>query len=153
MLRAEDRANELCKIMENIVGIKDVRARVRFHPYPMLRAMIWTQMRKEGYSVMSCGKTFGKDHATVTYNVAKWTSISDDRLPGWNDYIAIWDAFQRDVSELPSPFDRDYGDRITVAALQEQISGIPDDATVVVESCKKRSINYDKELNTLFIRG
>ena len=152
-MNTELRAKELCSAMERIVGVKDVTARTRMAPYPMLRAMIWTQLAREGYKLKDCGRIFDKDRATVIHMVKKWTTIISERLPGWDNYISIWDAFQRDIGGTCASEPQSFGERLTVALLQVQMQSLPPDATVLIEPSIVRSLRYDNELNTLIIRG
>lgn len=153
MIPANERADELCAIMQDIVGIANIKSRTRQAPYPLLRAMIWTQMVNDGYSRTSCGRSFDMDHATVTYNVNKWRDIAYKGLPGWRDYLSIWRAFQKRVVELPEHDNVEARERLTVSFLQTQMRELPPDATIVLEPGQSCRVKYDQQLNTLFIRG
>ena len=153
MLNEYDRADELCKIMESIVGLGDIRNGSRRYPFPMLRAMIYTQMRRDGFSFPSIAAAFGKNHCTVIYMVKKWEAIAGERNTSWSDYLSVWDSFHRIVEEDGHTLESSTSERLTVLDLRMRMAGIPMDATVVLEPSKRRSFKYDKELNTLFIRG
>ena len=153
MLNEYERADELCKVMENIVGLGDIRNGNRRYPFPMLRAMIYTQMRRDGFSFPSIALAFGKNHCTVIYMVKKWEAIAGERNTSWSDYLSVWDSFQRIVEEDGHTLESSTSERLTVSYLRMGMADLPTDATVVLEPSKRRGIKYDHELNTVFITG
>lgn len=146
------RAEELCRIMRSIVGNVELRSDTRVSPVPMLRAMVFSQMKKEGFTVTAIGRAFGRDHSTVTNMYQKWDAIARENNGSWRDHLSIWDAFQRLIKEKGTTVER--GDEgMTVAYIRLCISNLPADASVVIEKGRDGGLKYNQELNTLFIRG
>lgn len=71
--------------------------------YPTARALIWYQMRKEGYFTSEIGRAAGKHHSTVIQITNKLNEIIKEQNPSWKTVLRIWSIFQYRIdTECPN---------------------------------------------------
>lgn len=150
MNNAYTRAAELTDIMESLSGVNNLMGGGRKRPYPELRSMIWIVMRDEGYSFCEIGEAFGRHYATVVNMEKKWREITRTRNPGWREFLRIWDRFKEAVESTKNkPAKKE---RLTALTLQSFLSYVPPTAVVVFIQDGDEGLNYDRRLNTVFIK-
>lgn len=99
-----ERYQELRNLLAEITDLDpDQIVNNRHGFYPTARAMVWYQMRKEGYFTSEIGKAAGKHHSTITILTNKLEAIIKEQNPSWKTILRIWNIFQYRVdTECPN---------------------------------------------------
>ena len=90
----EERYNKLAWQLEKISGYDiTLNTVTRKYPYPLLRAMVYKQLRDEGFSSTAIGKVAGKDHATVLQVIQTLVGVIDYPTQKDMPIIQIYNSF------------------------------------------------------------
>lgn len=92
-----ERYKEILPIAEKIVGFKNRKERT--FDLTVLRCMVATKLREEGYGVSDIGRTMKYDHSTVSFYLGKK-----------KDFFALPNIFEREVRWFKQ-FDEELGEQ------------------------------------------
>lgn len=103
-MTAKERYAELIILLAEVANLDPDQIRTsRKEFYPTARAIIWYQMRAEGYFTSEIGVAAGKNHSTVIQITNKLADIIKEQNPSWRTVLRIWNIFQcRINTECPN---------------------------------------------------
>ena len=101
MIGARERYQYLKAALQDLANVPDAPWNSRKLPHPILRALVWYQMRLEGYSSLRIAIASGFTHSTVIVQSNKIKDIILSKNPSWRDIIILYKKLQVRIAANP----------------------------------------------------
>lgn len=144
MIDPKERYEYLSDLMRKVYKSYEGTWKSRKRPIPQLRALIWYQMRQDGYSSKQIGSASGFAHCTVIIQTNNIKDIISSNNPSWRDIISIWKKFKLSIAANPQQDNTELNLR---AAIIREILDLPKEERIKLLQELKNEIQNQEQID------